>query len=62
MRLLARREDTILCICHEIPIRYAVNTAAGSDDPDAPLHDVANARPYLFDTDALSRAVDRLRR
>jgi probable phosphoglycerate mutase len=61
-RFLERREDTVLCICHEIPIRYAVNAAAGSDDLDAPLHDVANATPYLFDADALSRAVDRLKR
>jgi broad specificity phosphatase PhoE len=61
-RLLERPEQTILCICHEIPIRYAVNAAAGSDDLDAPVHDVANATPYLFDADGLRRAVDRLRR
>jgi broad specificity phosphatase PhoE len=59
-RLAQRPESTILCICHEIPIRYAVNAAAGSDDLDAPLHDVANATPYLFDAACLSRAVERL--
>jgi probable phosphoglycerate mutase len=60
-RLLERDEDTILCICHEIPVRYAVNAAAGSDDLDSPLHDVANATPYVFDEAGLRRAVDRLR-
>ncbi len=60
-RLAERREETILCVCHEIPVRYAVNTAGGSADPDAPLHDVANATPYLFDERSLRRAVERLR-
>ncbi len=60
-RLLAREEDVILCICHEIPLRYAVNSAAGSDELDGPLHDVANATPYVFDPAGLRRAVDRLR-
>jgi broad specificity phosphatase PhoE len=60
-RLAAHREDTILCVCHEIPVRYAVNAAAGSPTPDGPFHDVANATPYLFDEPALLRAVERLR-
>jgi len=60
-RLAERPEDTILCICHEIPVRYAVNAAAGSEDPDRPFHDVANATPYLFDEAALGRAAARLR-
>jgi broad specificity phosphatase PhoE len=59
-RLLERPEHTILCICHEVPVRYAVNAAAGSDDLDAPLHDVANATPYVFDADGLCRAARRL--
>jgi broad specificity phosphatase PhoE len=59
-RLLARAEDTILCICHEIPVRYAVNAAAGSDDLDAPVHDIRNATPYVFDAAGLARAVERL--
>ena len=61
-RLARRAEETILCVCHEIPVRYAVNAAAGSPDPDAPFHDVANATPYLFDEPALLRAVANLRR
>src|SRR5579885_385154 len=60
-RLADRAEDTILCVCHKIPVRYAVNAAAGSPDRDGPFHDVANATPYLFDEAALRRAVDDLR-
>ena len=60
-RILERPEDTILCVCHEIPVRYAVNAAAGSADLDGPLHDVANATPYLFEPESLERAVARLR-
>ena len=60
-RLLERAEETILCVCHEIPVRYAVNAAAGSADLDRPLHDVANATPYVFDATGLRRAFVRLR-
>ncbi len=60
-RLLQRDEDTVLCVCHEIPVRYAINMAAGSDTFDGPLHDVRNATPYVFDADGLRRAVERLR-
>ncbi|HEV8463249.1 MAG TPA: histidine phosphatase family protein, partial [Gaiellaceae bacterium] len=61
-RLADDATETILCICHEIPVRYAVNAAAGSDNLDAPLHDVANATPYVFDGAGLRRAVVNLRR
>jgi probable phosphoglycerate mutase len=60
-RLLERPERTILCVCHDIPVRYLVNAAAGSDDLDHPLHDVANATPYAFDEAGLRRGVERLR-
>jgi broad specificity phosphatase PhoE len=60
-RLVARPEGTILCVCHEIPVRYAVNAALGSDDLNAPVHDVANATLYAFDTDGARRASTRLR-
>ena len=60
-RLLGRPERTILCVCHEIPVRYAVNAAGGSDRLDGPIHDIENAQPYLLDPDALERAVARLR-
>jgi probable phosphoglycerate mutase len=59
-RLLKRDEDTILCVCHEIPVRYAINAAAGSDDLDWPIHAIANATPYVFDAAGLERAARRL--
>lgn len=55
-RLLDRPEQTVLVVCHEIPIRYALNGAAGSDELDGPEHAVPNATPYLFDGAALERA------
>ena len=60
-RLGARPEEVVLCLCHEIPVRYAVNAAGNSDSLDRPLHDVANATPYLFDPAGLERAVARIR-
>ena len=60
-RLLARPEDTIFCVCHEIPVRYAVNASGGSGQLDGPLHDVRNADPYVFDQAGLRRAVDGIR-
>jgi broad specificity phosphatase PhoE len=61
-RLLERPESTILIVTHEIPLRYAINAADGSDDLDGPTHQLANATPYLFDANALRRAVERIRR
>lgn len=60
-RLLARGEQRILVVCHEIPVRYAVNAAAGSDELDGPAHDIRNCVPHLFDEDGLTRAVARIR-
>jgi broad specificity phosphatase PhoE len=54
--LLARPERTVLVVCHEIPVRYALNAAAGSADLDGPAHLIANATPYLFDEASLERA------
>ena len=50
--LLERPEQAILVVCHEIPVRYALNAAAGSDDLDGPEHRIPNATPYLFDDDS----------
>ncbi len=55
-RLCERRERTTLVVCHEIPVRYAVNAAGGSSELDGPLHDLPNATPYVFDEAALRRA------
>jgi broad specificity phosphatase PhoE len=60
--LLARPERTILTVCHEIPVRYAVNAAAGSSDLDAPAHAIRNAAPYLFDERGLEAAADGIER
>jgi broad specificity phosphatase PhoE len=55
-QLLERPETTMLVVCHEIPIRYALNAAAGSPELDGPAHAIPNATPYLFDEPALRRA------
>ncbi|MCW2964188.1 MAG: histidine phosphatase family protein [Actinomycetia bacterium] len=59
-RVLGHDEGTILCVCHEIPVRYAINAAAGSTELDWPTHAIANATPYVFDAAGLERAVRRL--
>jgi broad specificity phosphatase PhoE len=59
-RLLARPEQAILVVGHEIPLRYALNAAAGSDDLDGPAHAMPNATPYLFSEEALACAADRI--
>jgi probable phosphoglycerate mutase len=59
-RLLDRPESTMLVACHEIPIRYALNAAAGSSELDGPAHAIPNATPYLFDEPALRRAAARI--
>jgi broad specificity phosphatase PhoE len=58
--LLARPERAILVVCHEIPLRYALNAALGSDDLDGPVHAIPNATPFLFGDGALARAVARI--
>src|SRR5919202_4556518 len=55
-RLLERREERVLVVCHEIPVRYALNAAGGSAELDGPVHELRNATPYLFDEEALQRA------
>jgi broad specificity phosphatase PhoE len=58
--LAARPEQAVLVVCHEIPVRYALNAATESDKLDGPFHDIPNATPYLFDADALRRAAARI--
>jgi broad specificity phosphatase PhoE len=59
-KLLAETGGTVLAVCHEIPIRYALNGAAGSDDLDGPVHALPNATPFLLDSTALARAAERI--
>jgi broad specificity phosphatase PhoE len=56
-RLLAGPHISLLVVTHEIPIRYALNAAAGSDTLDGPAHELPNAAPFLFDEDGLQQAV-----
>jgi 2,3-bisphosphoglycerate-dependent phosphoglycerate mutase len=60
-RLLLRNEAVTLVVCHEIPVRYLANAAAGSGELNGPLTYVANATPYLFDEAALRRGAERMR-
>jgi broad specificity phosphatase PhoE len=48
--------DHVLVVTHEIPIRYALNGLAHSDQLDGPAHEITNAVPYFFDEDMLARA------
>jgi probable phosphoglycerate mutase len=61
-KLLDRPETSILVVTHEIPLRYAINAADGSDELDGPTRQLANATPYLFDEAALARAVEGIQR
>jgi broad specificity phosphatase PhoE len=61
-RLLTRAERRILVVCHEIPVRYALNAGAGSDDLDGPAHQIRNCVPHLFDEDGMRRAAAGIRR
>jgi broad specificity phosphatase PhoE len=59
-RLLERPEQRMLVVCHEIPLRYALNAAGDSDDLDGPVHQLRNATPHLFDETSLARAAARI--
>ena len=59
-RLLAADWSCVLVVCHEIPIRYALNALGGSTDFDGPVHDIPNATPFLFDEHSLARASERI--
>jgi broad specificity phosphatase PhoE len=59
-KLLASGKSSVLVVCHEIPIRYALNGAAGSDELDGPVHEIPNATPFLFDEQSLARAAERI--
>lgn len=61
-KLLERPEERMLVLTHEIPLRYAINAADGSDDLDGPTRQLANATPYMFDEGAMRRAVEQIER
>jgi broad specificity phosphatase PhoE len=61
LRLSGREAGRILVVCHEIPVRYALNGAAGAEALDGPpFHDIPNAVPFLFDAVALEAAARRI--
>jgi len=59
-RLLVRPDERVLVVCHEIPIRYALNAIGDSNDLDGPVHTIPNATPFLFDETALAKAAERI--
>jgi broad specificity phosphatase PhoE len=59
-KLLRTEHQAVLVVCHEIPLRYALNAAGGSDELDWPAHAMPNATPFVFDADALERAAARI--
>jgi len=61
-RLLERPYECVLVVCHEIPIRYALNAVGESDDLDRPVHAIPNATPFLFDEPALAKAAAEIER
>jgi probable phosphoglycerate mutase len=61
-RLIDRRAEGVLVVCHEIPVRYALNGAAGAGQLDGPpFHYIANATPFAFDGRMLGLAAGRIR-
>jgi len=59
-KLLEGSRRLVFVVCHEIPIRYALNGAAGSDQLDGPVHALPNATPFMFDRPSLARAAERI--
>ena len=59
-RLLVRPDERVLVVCHEIPIRYALNAIGDSNDLDGPVHTIPNATPFLFEETALANAAERI--
>jgi len=54
--------EVVLVVCHEIPLRYALNVMADSDSLEAPIHNVPNAVPFLFETASIKRAAQAIER
>ena len=60
-KLCDRGMERVLVVCHEIPVRYALNAAAGSEELDGPpFHNLPNAVPFLFEGDSLARTAARI--
>lgn len=59
--LAAQPEPVTLVLGHELALRYLLNSATQSDHLDRPIHQIANATPYLFEESALINALARMR-
>jgi broad specificity phosphatase PhoE len=60
-RLGQGQAQRVLVVCHEIPVRYALNGAAGAEALDGPpFHLIPNAMPFLFEGRSLVRAAARI--
>jgi broad specificity phosphatase PhoE len=59
--LLVRPEETIFVVAHSLPVRYALDAAAGTL-PGPAVEQIPYAEPFELDSDQLNRAVDLLER
>jgi 2,3-bisphosphoglycerate-dependent phosphoglycerate mutase len=57
--LLERPEDTLLVVCHSLPIAFALAGADGRG-PRAKMPMITYAEPHILYADGLTRAVERL--
>jgi probable phosphoglycerate mutase len=57
--LLGRPEETILIVCHSLPVAFALASADGRS-PKAKMPLVTPAEPHVLYADALRRAVERI--
>ena len=60
--LIGSSAPATLVICHEVPIRYALNALGGSDSLEGPVHAIPNSAPFLFDERALAKAAETIER
>jgi broad specificity phosphatase PhoE len=60
--VLALDATVVFVVTHEIPLRYLLNGAGGSDELDGPVHELRNATPYLFDEAGMRRGIEGIRR
>ena len=60
--VLTRDARVMFVITHEIPLRYLLNGAGGSDELDGPVHELRNAAPYLFAEADVRRGIAGIRR
>ena len=60
LALLALDAGVVLVACHEIPVRYLLNAAAGAPGLDGPVHDIPNATPFAFSDERLAAAAEHL--